>query len=362
MQSIGIDAVGVGAATALMLAFNLVFDIPSGIIADRWSRKGVLIVSALAMASSSLLLGLSKGLPLYLVGYLFYGIYVVATSGTYQAITYDVLHEEGRASEYSKIMGRAYALFLAGAGVANIFSGFLANQYNYQFTFFLSVVSCFINIIIIATIKEPTFHKLEQKEKVLQQLGKVVKAISKVKLLQLLTVIATIFAVVELYKNEFGQLYMLQYISQAQWIGLLWAAYAFCWALGSVIAHRFRARLNLLIAASVVPLIAMSLINNYLSLFIFMFQAVASAAMINQIETRVQESTPSAVRATILSVLSSLGRGIAIPASFVIGWLIRDYDALWALRFVTLLASISWMYWLVMSRGISKANEPIIAG
>ncbi len=42
MRSIGIDAVGVGIATAVFIGFNLIFDIPAGILADKWSRKGML--------------------------------------------------------------------------------------------------------------------------------------------------------------------------------------------------------------------------------------------------------------------------------------------------------------------------------
>src|SRR5687768_16418157 len=103
MSSIGIDAVGVGWATAVLLGFNLIFDIPSGISADRWRRKGMLIVSAIALALCSVVAGVSNGLWRYIMSDVLYGVYVVATSGTYQALTYDILHEEGRADQYSKI-------------------------------------------------------------------------------------------------------------------------------------------------------------------------------------------------------------------------------------------------------------------
>lgn len=164
-------------------------------------------------------------------------------------------------------------------------------------------------------------------------------------------------AVVELFKGEFGQLYMLRYVSQPQVIGLLWAAYAFTWALGSLIAHRFRARLNTLVILTTMPLILMSFIDNWFSLVLFMVQAIASAALLNQIETRVQENTPSSVRASVLSVLSALGRSVAIPASFVLGWIFVEYNAYWALRFVAVVAAITLVYWVWASRGVAKANR-----
>ena len=361
MGSIDIDAVGVGVATALFLGFNLVFDIPSGILADRWSRKGVLVISALALAICSVTLGLSNGLPQYILGYIFYGIYVVSTSGTYQAITYDILYEEKRTDQYSKIMGRAYALFLAGAGVANVASGFIAAHTSYRMTFFITVASCLLNILLLLTLKEPTFHKAEAKTQVLQQLGQATKALTHIRLLRVLAIIMSALAIVELFKGEFGQLYMLRYVSDPQIIGLLWAAYAFTWALGSVIAHKLRSRLTTLVVATTLPLVLMAFIDNTFSLVLFMVQAVASAALLNQIETRIQENTPSSVRASILSVLSALGRAISIPASLLLGWLFAQYNELWALRFVAGVAVIVLLYWVWSRRNMPRADKVEVA-
>lgn len=236
MQSIGINAIGIGAATAVFLVFNLIFDIPAGILADKWSRKGVLIISSIALAMCSVLLGASHGLLLYAVGEIFYGVYIVSTSGTYNALTYDMLHEDGKADQYSKISGKAYALFLAGAGVANVASGFIAQQYGYRATYFITVVSCLINILVLVTIREPRFHKADKKERVLSQLRVASSAISKIKLVRVLVIVLSVLSISELFKSEFGQLYMVRYFSSPQIIGLLWAAYAFTWSLGSLIA------------------------------------------------------------------------------------------------------------------------------
>lgn len=355
MGSIGIDAVGVGIATAVLISFNLIFDIPSGILADRWSRKGMLIVSAIALALCSVVSGVSNGLWPYILGDILYGLYAVATSGTYQALTYDILHEERRADQYSKISGRAYALFLVGAGVANIASGFIAQATSMRTAFFITVASCVVNIAVISTIKEPTFHKTEAKARVIAQLGQITKTLAQVGLLRALAIIMGALAVVELFKSEFGQLYMLRYVNDLELMGLLWAAYAFTWALGSMIAHRFHDRLTLLVLASTVPFVAMVFIDNAFSLVLFMVQAVASAALINQIETRVQHATPSSVRASILSVLSALGRAAAVPASFLLGWLFKDFGALAAVQFIAGVCVAVLLFWfLSSSRRLSK--------
>ena len=358
MRHIGIGATGVGIITAFLLAFNFVFDIPAGILADRWSRKGMLFVSAMALALGSLTLGLSNGLGLYLLGYAFYGVYVVSTSGTFQAIMYDSLHEQGLAKQYSKINGRAYALFLVGAAVGNVAGGFLAAHAGFRATFFISAVPCILNALLIASIKEPRFHKAEQKEKVLKQLKSTLGAISQVTLLRGLAIITTTLWIVETFKSDFGQLYMLRYVSSPELLGILWAAYALAWAFGSFVAHRLHGRLNLLMFGTVAPLVGMALVDNWFGLVFFMVQGVASAALINQIDARIQDAAPSGVRASILSVLSSLGRGISIPAAILLGWLINTYNVTRAVYAVAGLGCLILAYWLYIRRAETPIAHP----
>lgn len=359
MRSMGISAIGIAAATAAVTIFLVIFDIPAGMLADKWSRKGVLAISALSLALASLVAGESHSLSVYIIGDLLYGLYLVTSSGTYQAIIYDSLHEEKRADQYSKINGRIYAMFLIGAGVGDAASGFLAHRFGYRGSYLLTIIPCLLNAAVILALHEPTFHKSLEKENLLHQIGRASLAVYKMKLARTLTVVFTLFAIIELFKLEFGQLYMFRYVTAAQVIGILWAIYSFAMALGSLIAHKFRARLTTLIVLSAVPLVLMSLIDNRSSLILFMVQAVAGAALLNQIETRIQENTPSAVRASVLSVISTLGRAIAVPASFILGWLFKNYNALIAVRFIAAVAVIALFYWLIVSRDVPKANEPL---
>ena len=357
MQSIGISAIGIGAITAALTIFLVIFDIPAGILADKWSRKGMLVVSALALGLTSLVAGVSQSLLIYLIADLFYGLYVVTSSGTYQALIYDSLHEENRSDQYSKINGRIFALFLVGTGVGNIASGFIAHKYGFRTSYYLTIIPCLLNVAVILTLHEPTFHKALNKDRLLHQIGRATVAISKLKLVRTLAVVFSLFAVIELFKLEFGQLYMFHYVAAPQAIGILWAVYSFAMAFGSVLAHKFRARLNILIVCSVVPLVLMGIIDNRLSLVLFMVQAVASAALLNQIETRIQENTPSAVRASVISVVSTLGRAVAVPASFLLGFLFKNYSALIAVQFIAVVGIIALAYWLIASRHIPYANE-----
>lgn len=357
MQSIGINAFGIGLVSVVTLVIMLVFDIPSGILADKWSRKGTLILSAISLAICSFILGASNSLGIYMFGAVFYGLYLVFTSGTYQAVIYDSLKEDKKSEDFSRVFGRAHALFLVSAGVANILSGFLVSAFNFRFTFYITIVSCVINVVALLSLHEPKTHKPENKERILVELPRVTKEMVRNNAVLILTIVTSALTVVEIFKQDFGQPYFLRYMSSPEALGILWALYAFTWAMGSFIAHRFVSKLDLLILATVLPLIAMSFIDNYFGILLFMIQAVAAAALVNQIQTRIQDATPSGVRASILSTLSFIGTIISIPASLIIGGVIKNHNVFIALRSVTVLAVITLVFWFISSIKQSQLDK-----
>jgi MFS family permease len=86
MHSIGFNDTTIGIMIAVYSAVMLLVDTPSGIIADRWSRKGVLIIASVCMAFSSLAGGMSHGVPSYLIAAVFWGIFFACYQGVYDSI------------------------------------------------------------------------------------------------------------------------------------------------------------------------------------------------------------------------------------------------------------------------------------
>jgi hypothetical protein len=270
---------------------------------------------------------------------------------------YDSLHEENLANQYSKFMGRAYALFVVGAGVANILSGFIADRFGLSFSFYLSVIPCVINILIIISIREPHFHKPEAKERIYGQLSKIVVTIAAIPLIRVLVIVLTLFSIIDIFKFDFGQVYMLSFVYSSKALGILWAVFAFAMAAGGITAHKFRNHIDALIIGSTVPIILMLFIYNSFNLVLFMVQAFFFAALVNRSETLIQNETPSHVRASIISVLSSLGRLISIPAALIFGWLYKNYGATYAVRFISVVAIVILGIW-ILSRLVIKIRVP----
>ena len=84
-----------------------VLEVPSGVLADRWSRRGVLILASIAAILSVLIGGLSQSVAVYMVSAGFLGVFFALQSGTLEPVVYDtVLEETGGSDAFEKTIGR----------------------------------------------------------------------------------------------------------------------------------------------------------------------------------------------------------------------------------------------------------------
>lgn len=67
MSGIGFDPVLMGVLAAAYAGLVPVLEVATGVLADRWSRRGVLVIAYAGLAASSLVGGLSHGVTGYFV-------------------------------------------------------------------------------------------------------------------------------------------------------------------------------------------------------------------------------------------------------------------------------------------------------
>jgi MFS family permease len=94
-------------------------EIPTGVVADRFSRKLSLAVGAFLAGCGALLYGLAPTFTLFLVANGLAAVALTFGSGADEALLYESLQCLGRAEEYPKITGRARALARGMVAVAS---------------------------------------------------------------------------------------------------------------------------------------------------------------------------------------------------------------------------------------------------
>jgi MFS family permease len=104
MTTIGFSPASIGAMAAVYAVVVPVLEVPSGVLADRWSRRGVLMLASIL---SVLIGGLSQSVAVYMVSAGFLGVFFALQSGTLESVVYDtVLDETGGSDGFEKTIGR----------------------------------------------------------------------------------------------------------------------------------------------------------------------------------------------------------------------------------------------------------------
>src|SRR5687768_4220480 len=138
----GLSVGDVSVLFAIWTTAALVFELPTGLIADRYPRKYVLVVGELVNMAAFLVWLLSPTFLGYAMGFVLWGAAYALKSGAYQALVYDELASGGQSNEYTKTMSRIKAAEFLGMLVAFISAFLLSiNGVNYSLLLVVSMIT-----------------------------------------------------------------------------------------------------------------------------------------------------------------------------------------------------------------------------
>lgn len=110
----GLSVSEVSTLFAIWTAAALIFEIPTGLLADRYPRKHVLIAGEIVNAGAFLVWLAAPTFLGYASGFVLWGAAYALKSGAYQALVYDELANKGQADNYTKMMSRIKASEFTG--------------------------------------------------------------------------------------------------------------------------------------------------------------------------------------------------------------------------------------------------------
>lgn len=162
----GLSASSVGLILAIGFVMSVVFEIPTGIIADSMPRKYVL---SLAIVSKIIALFAWLSFPFfwgYLLGSICFALGSAFESGALQAYLYGTLGEKHKKA-FGKFWSRVSALVMVSYTSAYLLAGLIGARYD--ILLILSIAACVIGLIICITLPLDTLpaRKSSQKPKIL---------------------------------------------------------------------------------------------------------------------------------------------------------------------------------------------------
>lgn len=352
----GLSLSQIGVILTLWSIMTLILEVPTGTLADKWSRRKMLILSGLFFACCYSILSVSGSFWLVLLAFFFRTLGSTFASGTLQAYVFDNLKVNHQEDQFEKIWGRGNALRTLGIGVAVIFGGFMS-EISYQLTAVASAMSV-LSLSIIAFIWPEIPHLTSTKEEkywsFLKSSFKVVwsnQTLLKIVLFSGITL--TIFASLEEYNDVY-----LQFLGFPNYmIGIIFAIATVGQSLASVVAHRFRGQVwltfNLITVLGFVILVAAATIRVPLMALAILFLGVLLEFSRVLSEGVIQKEAPAYQRATISS-LNSFVHNI-LPFQLVFGIVATQYQ----LQVAYAVLAVGILMYFLLIAGLGRKNQII---
>lgn len=329
MNEIGFDAASIGLMAAAYAAVVPVLEVPSGILADRWSRRGVLVAANAALALSALIGGLSHDVPTYILSALVLGVCFALSSGTIDAIVYDtVLEETGDSAAFERCIGRIRLVDSAALVTSALLGGVLAEIAGTRITYLLTAPVVALSIVALARFSEPRLHRAAAATSLRAHVALTYRTLThRGQLLPIITLSILTGLVLQVIL-EFGPLWLVALAAPAVLYGPHWAGLTSALGLGGLIAGRIhldRPRT----AIAVAGLITTSglVLTTSTNIFVVTAAQVVLALLIVAagIHTSrlLNDAVPSGIRAGVASGISTLTWIAFLPVALAFGLLTK---------------------------------------
>lgn len=353
MHSIGFDDALIGVVFAMFSAVILLVEIPTGILADRWSRRGVLMVGTLLLGTATLLGAISYGPPVYFVSAVVWAIFFALFSGTCDSIIYDALLEEKVPTKhFDYYLGKVRVMISTASVGGSLLGGIVGQFMGLRWTYWLTIPAVLIAFIALAKLREPRLHKTPEKTTLATHLSSTLKSVlQRGRLVRIVATLSLLSALVYTV-TEFNQLWSIALSAPILLYGPINALHLATGGIGGYIAGRIQLTrlpviltcLSILIASSLCLVLSRNLIVTVIAIALFCICLYAITIVFNRY---LHDSIPSQVRAGASSISSTIARLIMIPTGIGIGALSSQSDifhASWLIVALSIVVAGSTLY------------------
>ena len=359
----------------------LIFEIPTGVLADRFSRKWSLAVGALIQSIVGLIILSTTFLPVLLGAYVLVGVGVAFLSGSGEALIYDFLKQERRDREAQHVFGAGLSSFHIGGVAGAVSSGLLVARFELSAAVWAYNILFLIAAAVALWLHEPTRPDHQRGEApsasfrshlsrlladTRSSFGIIVRSRS---VKALIAVGLTISIVASLAQIPFSQPYLVGFGLSPEHVAYVWATFSAAAAVVAALSARLsrflrgdeRRFILIIAAAMVVGVIAMvnaPVAAVAIASLILMF-IISSGLVPPFLNTAVNRRIPSEHRASVLSIWSMAFGLVSFFAAPLFGFLADGNSLKFSLvayqwTFIPLLLLIALMAWRVLVDG----NEP----
>lgn len=149
----GYSLVEIGIAETVFHITSLIFEIPSGVLADVFGRKKMLIVSTVMRMIGNIVMIFSNSLFSVCLSIAFHALSYNFSSGTGDALAYDSLKLAEMEDEFEKYESNQLVIYRLCSGISTLCAGF-ALFIGYRIAYSTDLITGMIQIGVLSTLHE----------------------------------------------------------------------------------------------------------------------------------------------------------------------------------------------------------------
>jgi MFS family permease len=368
LSEIGFTPASIGLMAAAYAVVTPLLEVPSGILADRWSRRGVLVLATVALLCATLIGGLSHSVPMYVVSAMLLGVYFAMYSGTVESIVYDlVLEETGTGSDYQRLVGRVRLTESAALVASALAGGVIADLTSPRFTYFMTLPFTALAIAAYLRFSEPQLHREGVRESLRDHVAVTLRTITSRGELLPVVLVGALTLLIQQVVFEFGPLWLVAFAAPAFLFGPYWAGLVGTLGVGGVLAGVIRLdrpATSTVFAALMITAGALLSISS--DLVVVISSQIALALLVSvasiHVSALLHDAVPSTIRAGVASGVSTLSWVGFLPFALVLGWVTKEYGvdaAGWMVTATTVIAG-ALLVRLSTGRRIAVTGDAVV--
>jgi predicted MFS family arabinose efflux permease len=369
MTELGFDNGSVAVMAAAYAAVVPLLEVPSGILADRWSRRGVVLLAQSALVVSVVIGGLSTNVNVYILAALFLGVFFAMQSGTFESIVYDtVLEETGDSDLFERMIGRVRFAESAALVLGALVGGALAELVPLRATYFMTAPLIVVAAVVLLAFREPQLHQAEEAMALRDQVGSTYRTLLERGALRPIVALMVLTALLLQVMLEFGPLWMVDLDASAGLYGPHWAGLMAALGLGGLLGGRLSltqpatpALVGALIVLCCVALTTSHTIGVAIVAQVLLVLLVVAVSI--PLTGRLHDAVSSSVRAGVASGVGTLTWMTFLPFALLFGAVSQRAgvnDAGWTLIAAAVI-TVLLLVWTVRGFVVSPAAVPLEA-
>ena len=167
----GFSLAQIGFAETIFHIVSIIFEIPSGVLADVFGRKKTLIISCLMRITGDIVMVFSNNYALVCLSIAFHALSYNFASGSGDALAYDSLKSVGQEGHFEKYASNQLVIYRTCEGISTLAAG-LSLMLGYKISYSVSVGFSILQLIVLSSLIEVYLGERTQSSRVWEEIKK----------------------------------------------------------------------------------------------------------------------------------------------------------------------------------------------